>query len=340
MADTSTRHMNDKMDEQMSQESEPTTQDTDCKNVWTAAELLAGEWPEPKWIVPGVISVGLSVLAGRPKTGKSWLALLIGLAVSTGGKALERDVEQRKVLYIALEDSARRLQHRCKALGMPESADITFVTEWPSLDRKDGVDSLEQWISRKKCEMVIIDTIGRAAGKADQLDLAEMNGLMGRVQEMAHAHEAAIVVIDHHTKPRPTSGDPVDDVIGSTGKSAVCDTILGLYRKHGKRYATLKARGRDIEDKEFCLEFDNETCIWKVISEDGRRVPTSKEKQVLEAVEALLASGELPTTSRIAERLGKNKGNVSRILGNLTEKGYLSKGARVGREVPYVLAES
>ncbi len=43
-------------------------------NAWTADRLMAQEFAPPRWAVPGLIPEGLSLLAGAPKAGKSWLA--------------------------------------------------------------------------------------------------------------------------------------------------------------------------------------------------------------------------------------------------------------------------
>lgn len=66
-----------------------------------------------RYVVPGYIAEGLTVLAGRPKLGKSWLALDLAIAVATGGAALgSTKVGQGDVLYLALEDNERRLCRR------------------------------------------------------------------------------------------------------------------------------------------------------------------------------------------------------------------------------------
>ena len=57
-------------------------------NAFTAEELMAKVFPVPKWIVPSVLPEGATILAGSPKTGKSWMALGIGVAVASGGTAL------------------------------------------------------------------------------------------------------------------------------------------------------------------------------------------------------------------------------------------------------------
>ena len=83
--------------------------------AFSAADLLALTLPEPKWAVAGLLPAGFSVLAGKPKLGKSWLGLDIALAVALGGVALGSiHVSQGDVLYLALEDTTRRLQTRIR----------------------------------------------------------------------------------------------------------------------------------------------------------------------------------------------------------------------------------
>jgi RecA-family ATPase len=85
--------------------------------TFTATELMAFEFPEAQWAVPGMIPEGVTLLAGKPKLGKSWGSLGIGVAVATGGKPLGKvRVERGEVLYLALEDNLRRLQRRLQKL--------------------------------------------------------------------------------------------------------------------------------------------------------------------------------------------------------------------------------
>ncbi len=53
------------------------------------------------------------LLAGPPKIGKSWLALNIAISVATGTKAFGHfETVKGMVLYLAYEDSERRLNQR------------------------------------------------------------------------------------------------------------------------------------------------------------------------------------------------------------------------------------
>ena len=83
--------------------------------VFSLQELLSWELPPTRWAIPEILPEGLTLLAGKPKLGKSWLALSAALSIASGGVALgTQPVIRGDVLYLALEDNARRLQARTR----------------------------------------------------------------------------------------------------------------------------------------------------------------------------------------------------------------------------------
>ena len=313
------------------------TRPAPVKTSWTVAELYDADFPEPQWAVADLVPVGLSFLAGRPKIGKSWFALQAACAVGTGGSMLDREVERGRVLFLALEDNPRRLKERQAKQGIPRGADITFKTAWPFLGQ-GGLTELLAEIEKGRYTLVVIDTLRRALGRADEGDPAEMTLVLGELQRMAQLHDLAILLIDHHRKPSGFQADPVDDILGTTAKAAVADAALGLYRNgQGKRETTLKAIGRDIEEIELALEWDGRTCCWQLLGEAGEVRKDTVNAEVRDAIAALVALGQVPSTARIARYLGKQESQVSRSLGQLLNNSQVVKGTKIGREVPYYL---
>jgi RecA-family ATPase len=77
------------------------------------AELLASSAPPVRWVIPDYIGEGLTILAGRQNSGKSWLALDWAIAVARGGMAMGSVAcEPGDVLYIDLENGERRIRSR------------------------------------------------------------------------------------------------------------------------------------------------------------------------------------------------------------------------------------
>jgi hypothetical protein len=106
------------------------------QTTWNAVELMAVSFPEPTWAVPGIIAEGVTLLAGPPKVGKSWMSLGLGLSIAAGLPALGSiAVEAGPVLYLALEDTPRRLQSRMRTVlaGRPAPSTLTLDTYCPPL---------------------------------------------------------------------------------------------------------------------------------------------------------------------------------------------------------------
>src|SRR5262245_31622751 len=102
------------------------------------ADQIAGMTFAPiKYVVPTVLVEGLTLFAGKPKIGKSWLVLHAALAVARGGFTLGQiHCSEGDVLYCALEDNQRRLQSRLtKLCGLPpwNLKRLDFYTELPRL---------------------------------------------------------------------------------------------------------------------------------------------------------------------------------------------------------------
>lgn len=77
----------------------------------TAKDLQTKTFAPVRIILPGLIPEGVTIVAGKPKIGKSWLALDVCAAVAGDRFVLgETKPVQGDVLYIAAEDNQRRLK--------------------------------------------------------------------------------------------------------------------------------------------------------------------------------------------------------------------------------------
>ena len=194
---------------------------------------------------------------------------------------------------------------------------------------------LEEQIKARGYGLVIIDTLSRAAGMADQMDIAQMTGLLGPLQRIAQERNMTILVIDHHRKSSGFAENPIDDIMGSTAKSAICDAALGLYKQQGKRGATLMLTGRDLEEKDLALDWDPELGSWLLLGEAGTVKQETLKSTIPEAIRDLVRLGDLPTTTHLAEYLEEAKSTVSRTIGALLSSCELVKGKTKGRQQPY-----
>ena len=122
-----------------------------------------------RYVVEPYLVEGLTILGGRPKLGKSWMAFDFAVAVATGGHALGSiRCDQGDVLYLALEDNQRRLQTRLSqmldAAGGHEPPGLERLTLRTKAGRLDTtlIETLEAWRARvADARLVIIDVLAK-----------------------------------------------------------------------------------------------------------------------------------------------------------------------------------
>jgi AAA domain len=101
--------------------------------------IMATVFAPLRWTVPGYVPEGLSILAGRQKLGKTWLAIDFAIAVAIGGFAMGSiECEQGDALYVDLENGPRRIQRRIGTLfpyeqSRPDLGRLQWATKRPSL---------------------------------------------------------------------------------------------------------------------------------------------------------------------------------------------------------------
>ncbi|MGH7746726.1 MAG: AAA family ATPase, partial [Candidatus Dormibacteria bacterium] len=129
----------------------------------SAADLATMTFAPIRWIVPDYIPDGLTILAGKPKSGKSWMVLDIAAAVARGGYALGNQAVVGDVLYGALEDAPRRLKGRMGKL-MAGAAWPGRLQFWTGMERLEagGLDQLRQWIATAPGpRLIVLDTFAK-----------------------------------------------------------------------------------------------------------------------------------------------------------------------------------
>jgi len=117
--------------------------------------------PTTPWPIPRLLGTGLTILSGEPKSGKSWLALDLALAVGRGRTALRACAcPAGDVIYFDMENGRQRLDARVKSLLGGRKADLSrirFAAEPPptgrtSVERLPPPDRTQSKRAATRCE--------------------------------------------------------------------------------------------------------------------------------------------------------------------------------------------
>ena len=291
----------------------------------TASELQALNFPPIKYIVPGYVPEGLTILAGRPKIGKSWAALGIAVAVANGGIALgDIKCEGGDVLMLALEDNLRRLKYRlskvCGQGKWPER--LHLRTDAPVMDA-EGIEALTEWADVvEKPRLIVVDTFARVRRRSDSRDSTYEADYKAVEALHRFANERGIAVVLVHHVRKMDSDDPLDTVSGSTGFTGAADAVLVLTRDKSSADGVLYGRGRDIPEVETALSFDAPTCSWHILG-DAQDYRISNERR--EILEVLRSSDEPMKPQEIANALDKDGPAVRRMLTRMATDGEVRR---------------
>lgn len=300
--------------------------------VFNAYTLLHANLPLPIWAVDEYLPVGLTFMGGLAKIGKSWMALKLALCVGSGAPFLGKHVQKGRVLYLALEDSPRRLLDRMQKMNWPDDPCINvdfivlgdFIKEFGPL-HKGGAQKLKERIEMSGYRLVVIDTLSRAfMGIKDVNDNQEVTKALAPIQETSQTCNCSILILDHHGKSAlGKDPNPITDILGSTVKGGVLDTAWGLYREKGKAAAKLMITGRDVEEHTLSLVLNKTSMTWELDQSTISTNPLQLSPLQQKLIDFLNDFGT-STFSEIIKKGGFDKGNAWKALTDLRGSGEVS----------------
>lgn len=296
--------------------------------IHTLPQLLSAELPEPSWVVPGLLSEGLNILAGKPKIGKSVMALNMAMTIAAGGMALGAvRTTPGDVLYLALEDKDRRIQSRARkmasAVGYSVSQRLSLATSWPRL-YEGGMKLLDLWMKRVELpRLVIIDVwaifrpMYRHGGSQYEQDYQHLTALKQLVQRRS----CTALVLLHCRKG--ASEDVLEEVSGTMGQTGAADGILVLNRLRSNNEAKVFITGRDVDEQELALQFDKETMTWKSLGPAAQHLTGRLQTAVANYLRRLAPGHAF--VNDIAAALDEEAHKIRPTLHRLLEKGLIRR---------------
>lgn len=204
--------------------------------------LTEPEEPVP-WIVPGWLAAGDVVcLAGEPKTGKSWIALALALALARGGRwlgYLDVKGEPQRVLYCDEENNPSLVRRRIRklALGLGIGPDELASLPLRYLSRNrlnltdpDRLQALWREVRSFRPGWTVFDSLIRFHRQDENSNTGMASFFADVVQPLASTFASGVLAVHHLAKPgkeRP-AGDLPHRVRGASDILAAVDSLWTL----------------------------------------------------------------------------------------------------------------
>jgi len=187
--------------------------------------------------------VGVSMLCGKPKTGKSTLLRQLAVCVAEGNiPFFGKPTQCGDVLYLNLEGPKGVVQQHFKKLGLTEKRGVIyFIHQNMPYRGEAGLQQLEATLDvLPNVKLVIVDPVGKLVRLADSDSYDEVTLAVEKLEQIAKKYSLHLLFSTHGKKRQ---GDDVgDSPIGSTGFRGGTDTNIFLGKQGTQRIISTEQR--------------------------------------------------------------------------------------------------
>jgi len=198
--------------------------------------------PPPAWLLGNLLLQGsAAAVYGPPRSFKSFLVLHMALTLAYGASWDGKAVQRVPVVYVAAEGAGgvgKRIGAWQAEYGLKDADPNSFYLLPHPLDLADAaeVTSLIREIQRVQPKLVIIDTLARCSGSADENSSREMGGVINGALRIRDELGACVLLVHH------TGKDSGRGMRGSNRLLGDLDTVIEVVRDDDDPCARLLVR--------------------------------------------------------------------------------------------------
>lgn len=300
-------------------------------------QLLELEIPPPVMVIDRLLTAGLSMVVGRPKSGKSWWAYNECLALSAGIPALNCGsftCEPAKSIYGALESYPARARQRLMSMtesrqDLREYADnIGIKFTLPPLTAEFGArcaDVIASYLDTyDDLRLFVIDTfaqVKRSGNKSQDVYIQDTESLR-ELQQLALSYDVAIQIIHHFNKGKWEH--PLDMINGSNGIAGSLDQAFVIIREADSREVDVFTVSRDTDLEGYYAATFDDSGQWTMTLERPKPKVTERQQEIIDCLRIEGAS----QPKHLAQCLETSAASIRNVLRRLIKIGHVHKSSR------------
>jgi len=303
--------------------------------VTHASELENGNGTA-HWLIERLWTAGgVGILAGQPKSLKTYVALEMAVSVASGSPCLGTFpvVEPGPALVYAAEDSPGNLRSRLESLAAQRNLsldrlDLRVITaDCIQLDRPQDQERLRQTVLLYRPALLVLDPLVRLHSQ-DENQAGPMAALLGGLRHLQRSTRTAVLVVHHLRKGGNTTGQGYN-LRGSSDLYAWVDSFVSLQRRHDR--ITISAEHRTASalpplPLELVHSTENSRAPGLRIVSQGFDLPASNQDTLcLRLLELLSKAPRSLKTEEIRHNLQVRKQRVTQLLQQLCKEGSIQQ---------------
>ena len=285
---------------------------------------------EPAWLVEdlwGDQAVGF--IGGTPKSGKTWLAIELAVAVATGRPCLGRYPVrgQGHVLLYAAEDTPEDIKYRTLAIAQARGVEDLerlavglIAATGLLLDEPKHRERLACTIDKHSPRLLILDPLTRIH-HSDENSAADVGHILAFLRNLQRKYELAIVLVHHVRKSAATH--PGQALRGSGDLHAWSDSNLYLLRSKGRLLLQAEHRAHPSTDPVY-VELKTEPAPHLHILTNGKAKNQTLQDPLVQRVLDTLSQRPM-TRIALRELLRVRNERLGQALTNLETQGRLRR---------------
>lgn len=275
-----------------------------------------------EYLIDTLIPIGLTIIGGLPKVGKSIFISQIVCAIAQGRQFLNKfDSLNSKILYISLEENNEDHEIRIHRIIRDSTNldNIEYHFEWCPFDQ-GGLDLLRIYLeANQDVRVVIIDTLTRfveSSSKKRNQGYVNETDVAKDILKIAKDLKVSIVLIHHTVK---SSKGNLNDLRGYGGFTGAADNIILLEHDKSEQLGKLLVTSR-YGDSEHALKFNKDKGCWEYLGELEEFNLTPERDEILEITYQAFGPIQVKTIAKEAKRSSQGTSN---LLKHLTKQGLV-----------------
>lgn len=205
--------------------------DADKLKIMSVGQLRKLPKSRKVWIAEGLLPVGCTILAGTPKSYKTYLGIYLANCLSSKTAIFGKFgvTQKQEVLILDRENSDALIRDRTKQLGVSSRAKIKWSFACDPISNLAFRETLLSYLKEEKITFLIIDSFRRfhTGDENSSEEVARTFQFTDQIKALGIS-----ILILHHNRKEPLIGkSPADEMLrGSSDLTAYPDCVLTIKR--------------------------------------------------------------------------------------------------------------